>query len=71
MKTYLVRMEFDVDSIDFGDVRIEANSADEAKAIAIDKYFNTNDLDIDYYSSNVYDSTLRVEDSDNWEVEEL
>ena len=71
MKTYLVRMEFDVDSIDFGDVRIEANSADEAKAIAIDKYFNTNDLDIDYYSSNVYDSTLRVEDSDDWEVKEL
>lgn len=68
MKTYVVRMEFDVDSIDFGDVVVEANSPEEAKQIVIDKYFNTNELDIDYYSSNTYDSTLRTEDSDEWLV---
>ena len=68
---YTVRMEFDVDSIDFGDVVIEANSRDEAVKIAIDKYFNTNELDIDYYAADAYDSTLRVEDSDSWLVEEL
>ena len=68
---YTVRMEFDIDTIDFGDVVIEAESREEAVAIAIDKYFNTNELDIDYYAADAYDSTLRVEDSDSWLVEEL
>ena len=67
---YTVRMEFDVDSIDFGDVVIEANSRDEAVKIALDKYRNADGLEIDYYASGTYDSTLRVEDSDSWLVEE-
>ena len=71
MKKYIVRMEFDVDSIDFGDVIIEAASPEEAKTIAIDRYFNADDLDIDFYSSKAYDSTLRAEDSDDWQVKEL
>ena len=62
-------MEFDVDSIDFGDVVIEASSKDEAVKIAIDKYRSTDELEIDYYAADTYDSTLRVEDSDNWLVE--
>ena len=70
MKKYVVRLEFDVDSIDFGDVVVEASSRQEAIDIAIDKYFNTNELDINYYASDTYDSTLRTEDTDNWIVEE-
>lgn len=68
---YTVRMEFNVESIDFGDIVIEANSRDEAVKIAIDKYFNTDELEIDYYSADTYDSTLRVEDRDSWLVEEI
>lgn len=68
---YTVRMEFNVDSIDFGDVVIEANSRDEAVKIAIDKYRNTDEPEIDYYAAGTYDYTLRVEDSDNWLVQEI
>ena len=71
MSRYTVRLEFNVESIDFGDVVIEANSRDEAVKIAIDKYLNTDEPEIDYYASNVYDSTLRVEDSNSWLVEEI
>jgi len=68
---YTVRMEFDIESIDFGDVVIEATSKKEAVKLAIDKYLNSNELDIDYYAADVYDSTLRAEDSNNWKVEEV
>ena len=68
---YTVRLEFDINSIDFGDVAIEATSPEEAKQIAIFKYFNTNELDIDYYASEAFDSTLRANDSDNWLVEKV
>ena len=68
---YTVRMEFDIDSIDFGDVVIEATSKEEAVKIAIDKYLNTDDLDIEYYAADTSDSTLRVENSSSWLVEEV
>jgi len=68
---YTVRMEFAIDSIDFGDVVIEATSKEEAVKLAIDKYLNSNELDIEYYAADVYDSTLRVKDSNNWKVEEV
>jgi hypothetical protein len=66
---YTVRLEFDVNSIDFGDVIVEASSPEEAKEKAIEVYYNG--MDIDYYSSNSYDSTLKEEDSDYWLIEEL
>jgi len=68
---YTVRMEFNIESIDFGDVIIEATSKEEAVKIAIDKYLNSNELDIEYYAADVYDSTLRVKDSSNWTVKEV
>ena len=70
MKKYRVRMEFDIDSVDFGDITIEANSPGEAREIALKKYLSSESLDIDYYSSNAYNSSIRSEDINEWLVEE-
>jgi len=70
MKTYNVRLEFDVVSTDFADVEVKANSTEEALAIAIDRYHNDDSLDLDYYASNYLDTTLSHSPED-WEVNEL
>ena len=69
MKKWTVRLEFDVDSIDFGDIVVKANSPEEAKLKAMDDYYSGTQ-EIDYYSSNYYDSTLRTQEMNEWYVEE-
>ena len=69
---YLVRMEFDIDSIGFGDIEVIANSPDEAREVAIDQFMNnTTRVDVEFYSSDTFDATLRKEDSAEWLVEEI
>ena len=68
---YLVRMEFDIKSIDFGDIVIDASSKDEAVRLAVHNYLNTNsELNIDYYAADVYDSSIK-NNHDEWLVEEI
>jgi hypothetical protein len=71
MKKYKVRMEFDIESIDFADTIVEANSKEEAKNIAIHKYLNEEFNDLDYYAADTFDSTLRSNEKDEWLVEEV
>ena len=63
-----VRMEFDMNSIDFGDIQIEAETRELAIAKAVQLYLD-NEVQIDYYSSDVMDSTLR-DNYTEWSVEE-
>ena len=67
---YKVRLEFDVDSIDFADVEVTATTREEAIEAAIKAYRNAPEI-LDFYSSNTYESTLRSEDSEEWLIEEI
>ena len=62
-------MEFDTESIDFGDILIEAPTRELAIAKAVQLYL-TNEVQIDYYASDTMDSTLRDNYTD-WDVEEV
>jgi len=69
MSKFNVRMEFDTESIDFGDILIEAPTRELAIAKAVQLYL-TNEVQIDYYASDTMDSTLRDNYTD-WDVEEV
>lgn len=67
---YTIRLEFDVESVDLADIVVEADSAQEALQKAIQSY-EDGTVELDYYSSKHYDSTLRVDDSDSWLIDEI
>ena len=69
MPRYTVRLEFDVDSTDFADIIIDAESVETAKLEAIKGYFQGG-YNIDYYASNDYETTLSTENKDDWMVTE-
>lgn len=68
MKKYTVTLEFNVSSIDFGDVKVEANSKEEAIKKAIESYYDG--TDVDYYQSDYYESELIEDESKNFKVKE-
>ena len=70
LKRYSVRLEFDIESIDLAEISIEATSKKEAIKLAI-KAYSEGLLDLDYYSSDCMDTTLRTEYSSDWIVEEI
>jgi len=69
LKKYMVRLEFDVESIDLAQVSIEATSKKEAVKLAI-KAYEDDSLDLDYYAADCMDTTLRTDYSADWIVEE-
>ena len=69
MPRYTVRMEFNVISTDYGDIIIDADTEDEARAEAV-RAFDNDKAHIDYYQGKNYDTELCVENKDDWMVTE-
>ena len=65
---YTVQLQFNVTSLDFADIIIEANSSEEAQLLA-KKAFHKGETDLDYYQSDYYESEL-TEDNSLWVVNE-
>jgi len=70
MKTFVVTMEFNVQSVDLADIKVLANSEEEAREIALKMYMDGKTGDLDFYASDDYDSSISSETSRNWRVEE-
>ena len=67
---YIVRMEFNVESIDFLNVDVEATSREEAIQLALKEYYD-GDVDVGaMYASDDYNSEMRVNYTE-WDVEEI
>ena len=67
MSRYTVRIEINVDSFDFADVEVEAFSPEEARQLA-SKQYTEDASDMDFYSSDCLESSLRTESIDEWRV---
>ena len=71
MAKYLVQVPFIVVSDDYMDVEVEADSETEAKYTALYRYLNDEDMDVDMYSGNSFNSTIDSDNIDTWNVEEM
>ncbi len=58
MKKYTVQLVFNVESVDLLDVEVEANSQEEARELAEQKYYFEEE-DYDFYDGNAYSSELQ------------
>ena len=67
---YKVRIEIEVDSIDFAQITVEASNVEEAKQLAIEKY-EDNPSDFDVWASDSVDSRVDMNQIDEWSVEEI
>ena len=65
---YNVKMEFVVSSVDLLNIEVEAESKEEAKQLALEKYKN-GEIEEDYYASDSYESSVSIETIKDWEVE--
>ena len=69
MKTYTVRLEFDVVSTDFAELTVQASSPKEARELAKTKYLNDDYENLDFWVSDYMETTL-ANNSEDWETNE-
>ena len=65
-RKYTVTLEFDVQSIDFCDVEVIANSPEQARELAHEQYL-IDSSNMDFYSGNHMERTIAINNSE-WEV---
>ncbi len=69
-KTYIVRLEEEVTTVDLMEVEVEAVSKDEAKCIAVDSYKKGQHIEIDRWCSDTKNTHLMMSTFLDWEVNE-
>jgi len=71
MDKYIVRLEFDVKSVDLLDIEVKATSREDAITKAKNKYYKGEFNGADFYASDAYEIEMSNETECDWLVENL